>query len=194
MMTAFAGVLERVTTAFRLGGGVPQSAYDDNMWDGLDRFTNGWFENLLIQQWIPAMPDVRAKLEGGAQVADVGCGRGRALVKLAQTFPRARYVGYDIFGPTVERATANAQAAGVADRVRFAQRDGSQGFPEQYDVITTFDVVHDAVDPLGLLRTIRQALRRMACMCVSTSTARTSCRTTRGRSGRCSTGSVSCTV
>jgi len=27
-------------------------------------------------------------------------------------------------------------------------------------VITTFDVIHDAVDPLGLLRTIRRALRR----------------------------------
>ena len=45
MMTAFAGVLEPVTHAFRSGGGVPQSAYDQNMWDGLDRFTNSWFEN-----------------------------------------------------------------------------------------------------------------------------------------------------
>jgi SAM-dependent methyltransferase len=30
--------------------------------------------------------------------------------------------------------------------------------PEQYDVITTFDVIHDAVDPRALLRSIRQAL------------------------------------
>jgi 2-polyprenyl-3-methyl-5-hydroxy-6-metoxy-1,4-benzoquinol methylase len=78
---------------------------------------------------------------------------------LAQAFPHSRYIGYDLFGPTITRATANAQAAGVADRVRFAQHDGSQGLPEQYDVITTFDVVHDAVDPVGLLRTIRQGLR-----------------------------------
>ncbi|TMD30101.1 MAG: class I SAM-dependent methyltransferase, partial [Chloroflexi bacterium] len=48
---------------------------------------------------------------------------------------------------------------GVADRVRFEQRDVSAGLPEQYDVITTFDVIHDAIDPRGLLRTIRQALR-----------------------------------
>jgi SAM-dependent methyltransferase len=68
-------------------------------------------------------------------------------------------MGYDVFGPTLERATANARAAGVADRVRFAQRDVSQSLPEHYDVITTFDVVHDAVDPLGLLRTIHQGLR-----------------------------------
>ena len=159
MITGMTGVLDRLTAAFRAGGGVPQSAYDDNMWDGLERFTNGWFENLLTQQWIPGMPAVQTKLERGAQVADIGCGRGRAIIKLAQAFPRARYIGYDIFGPTIERATANAKAAGVADRVRFEQCDVARGLPTQYDVITTFDVVHDAVDPVGLLRTIRQGLR-----------------------------------
>jgi SAM-dependent methyltransferase len=153
------GVLDQLTVAFREGGGVPQSAYSDHTWDGMERFTNIWFENLLTQQWLPAMPEVQAKLERGAQVADVGCGRGRGLIKLAQTFPNSRYVGYDVFGPTVERATANAQAARVADRVRFEQHDVSQSLPELYDVITTFDVVHDAADPVGLLRTIRQALR-----------------------------------
>jgi 2-polyprenyl-3-methyl-5-hydroxy-6-metoxy-1,4-benzoquinol methylase len=158
MMTAFGGILDRLTEAFRAGGGVPQSAFNDNMWEGIERFSNGWFANLLTQHWIPAMPAVQAKLERGAQVADVGCGRGRALIKLAQAFPQARYIGYDSFGPTIERATANARAAGVADRVRFEQRDVSQGLPARYDVITTFDVVHDAVDPVGLLRTIRQGL------------------------------------
>jgi SAM-dependent methyltransferase len=157
-LPALTGVLDQLTVAFRAGGGVPQSAYSDHMWDGLERFTNLWFENLLTPQWLPAMPDVQAKLERGVQVADVGCGRGRALIKLAQAFPNSR-MGYDVFGPTIERAMANAQSAGVADRVRFAQRDVSKGLPEQYDVITTFDVVHDAVDPVGLLRTIRQGLR-----------------------------------
>lgn len=162
MMTGMTGMtarLDRLAEAFRKGGGVPQSAYDDNMWDGMERFSSGWFENLLTQQWIPAMPDVQAKLERGARVADVGCGRGRALIKLAQTFPKSRYVGYDVFGPTIERAAAKAHAAGVEDRVSFQQYDASMGLPEQFDVITTFDVVHDSVDPLGLLRAIRQALR-----------------------------------
>jgi SAM-dependent methyltransferase len=159
MMTGMTRVLDQLTQAFRAGGGVPQSAYDDNMWDGLERFTNGWFENLLTQQWIPAMPDVQAKLEHGALVADVGCGRGRALIKLAKAFPNSRYIGYDVFGPTIEKATANARVAGVADRVSFQQLDVSKGLPDQYDVIATFDVIHDAVDPLGLLRAIRQALR-----------------------------------
>ncbi len=159
MLLGMVTPLNLLVRAFRDGGGVPQSAYDDNMWDGMERFTAGWFENLLVQQWIPAMPDLEAKLANGALVADVGCGRGRASIKLAQTYPASRFVGYDAFGPTIARATANAEHAGVADRVRFQELDASKGIPDRYDVITTFDVVHDAVDPRGLLRAIREALR-----------------------------------
>jgi SAM-dependent methyltransferase len=172
MLLGMTGPLDQLERAFRQGGGVPQAAYDDNLWDGLERFTAGWFENLLIPVWIPAMPDVQAKLERGAQVADVGCGRGRALIKLAQAFPRSHYVGYDVFAPTIARATENARTAGVADRVRFEHLDASRGLPEPYDVITTFDVVHDAVDPRALLWAIRQALRpdgRYVCLDVNCS-------------------------
>jgi SAM-dependent methyltransferase len=159
MLPAQAVVFDQVVSAFRNGGGVSQSQYNDMMWDGLERFSSTWFENLLLQQWIPAMPDVNAHLKRGCDVADVGCGRGRGLIKLAQAFPRSRYVGYDNFGPTVARATTNAREAGVSDRVRFEERDVSKGLPAQFDVITTFDVVHDAVDPLQLLQSIRRALR-----------------------------------
>jgi len=41
----------------------------------------------------------------------------------------------------------------------FEERDVSKGLPAQFDVITTFDVVHDAVDPLKLLQSVRRALR-----------------------------------
>jgi SAM-dependent methyltransferase len=159
MLLGSFGVLDQLTTAFMEGGGVPQPAYSEDWWAGMERFTAGWFENLLLQQWIPAMPRVREALERGAAVADVGCNRGRALIKLARAFPRSRFVGYDVFQPAILPATERATAAGVGDRVRFEHRDVSKGLPEQFDVITTFDVIHDAVDPLGLLRAIRQALR-----------------------------------
>ncbi len=118
MIPATIGVLGQVTEAFRKGGGVPYEAYNADWWDGMERFSNIWFENLLTQQWIPAMPGVQKKLEDGARVADVGCGRGRALIKLAQAFPNSRYVGYDVFGPSIERASANARQRG--SRVRSA--------------------------------------------------------------------------
>jgi SAM-dependent methyltransferase len=171
-MVGLAGPVNQLMQAFRSGGGVPMEAYDPSTWEGVSRFTSGWFENLLVPVWLAAMPEVQAKLERGALVADVGCGQGKALIKLAQTYPQSRYVGYDNFAPFIQQATANAQAAGVADRVRFEHRDVSEGLPEQYDVITTFDVVHDAVNPRGLLRAIRNALRpdgRYVCLEINSS-------------------------
>ena len=159
MLLSASSVVDRVAEAFRAGGGVPQSAYDDRFWDGMERFSGGWYDNLLVQQWLPAMPDVQRKLRDGADVADVGCGRGRALIRLAQAYPASRYVGYDAFAPSVERATAQAREAGVADRVRYEVRDAASDLPGPVDVITTFDVIHDAVDPVAVLRSIFRALK-----------------------------------
>lgn len=47
--------------------------------------------------------------------------------------------------------------AGVQDLVTFQQVDVSK-LPGEYEVITAFDVIHDAVDPLGVLRALRRAL------------------------------------
>ncbi len=137
----------------------PSRPTAEDTWGGMERFTASWFDHLLLPVWIPAMPRVEAALTRSAEVADVGCGRGRALVALARAFPRSRFVGFDAFAPSVERARRLAEEAGVADRVRFEVRDGSAGLPGRYDVVTTFDVVHDAVDPRGLLRAIRRAVR-----------------------------------
>ena len=159
MLVSASSVVDRLAEAFRSGGGVPQSAYDVRFWDGMERFSGAWYDNLLVQQWLPAMPDVERKLRQGADVADVGCGRGRALVRLAQAFPASRYVGYDAFGPSVERATILAREAGVADILRYEVRDAASDLPGPFDVITTFDVLHDASDPIGMLRSIFRALK-----------------------------------
>ena len=171
-IVGLAGPINQLMQAFRSGGGVPMEVYDPIAWEGLTRFTSSWFENLLVPVWLPLMPEVQAKLERGALVADVGCGHGKALIKLAQTYPQSRYVGYDNFALFIQQAMANAQAAGVADRVRFEHLEVSEGLAEQYDVFTTFDVVHVAVNPRGLLRAIRNALRpdgRYVCLEINSS-------------------------
>lgn len=150
--------LPEVIDAFRHGGGVPHESFPDDLHIGVDRFTAMWHQNLLTQVWIPAVPDVLAKLRAGCRVADVGCGSGRALIRLAQEYPGVTTVGYDVHSPSIDRARALAAEAGVTDRVRFEVRDASLGLPEEYDVVTTFDVVHDAVDPQNLLRAIHDAL------------------------------------
>ncbi len=152
--------LERLLGAFRDGGGVPQEAYGDDLWLGMERMSATWFDNLLVPQWLPLVPEVLGKLQVGARVADVGCGRGRALIRLANAFPNSRFDGFDAFGPVIAQATQQAETAGVAHRVRFERRDvGGGGLPDRYDLVTLFDSLHDVADPVATLREVRKALK-----------------------------------
>jgi SAM-dependent methyltransferase len=151
-------VLDRLTEAFRTGGGVPQAAYPDDMTEGIRRNSAPWFEHQLLQQWIPALDGLRAKLEAGVRYADVGCGAGHAVIKLARQFPRSTFVGYDAFEGAIDQARRAAEQAELPDRVRFELLDATDGLPERYDLISTFDVIHDAIDPPDLLRAIKRGL------------------------------------
>lgn len=172
-MVGFTGPIKQLMEAFRKGGGLSMDSYDPSTWEGQARYAVTWYEHLLVPVWLPLMPAVVSKLESGALVADVGCGEGGVLIKLAQTYPLSRFLGYDNFAPALERATANARKAGVADRVSFELKDiAAEGMTEKYDVITTFDVVHDTVSPRRLLRSIHDGLRpdgRYVCVEVNSS-------------------------
>src|SRR5258708_17752812 len=141
------GVLDLVAQAFQAGGGVPQSAYDPALWEGMMRSHAPWFAHSLVQRALPELPEVRAQLERGAEVADVGCGSGGALIRLAQEFPSARYTGYDAFAPTIARATANAEAAPVAPPLPLPPRDAAPGPPGRLPIITSLSFVHDPAHP-----------------------------------------------
>jgi len=151
-------VLDRLSEAFRSGGGVPQAAYPGDTFEGMRRFSLPWYEHQLVQEWIPAVDGAHEKLEAGMRYADIGCGAGHALIKLAQTYPRSSFVGYDSFQGAIEQAQRAAEHAKLSDRVHFELLDAADGLPEQYDLISAFDVLHDATDPAGLLRAIRRAL------------------------------------
>lgn len=151
---------DALLAAFRRGGGIPMAAFSDQNRETLARFTAPWFEHALADDWIPRLPEVAAALEAGASVADVGCGRGAAVIRLATMYPRSRFVGYDLHAGDIAFATAVAQQAGVADRVRFETLDATARLPGTFDLITTFDVIHDAVDPAGILSAIHAALAR----------------------------------
>ena len=156
------GAIQRyhqVAEAFRTGGGVRPADLHPDVWAGTSRFTAQWHQNTLVQQWLPLVPDTTARLRAGARVADVGCGTGQALIALARAFPAITGTGYDTHPPVIEQARQAAAHAGVADRISYQVLDAAAGLPESFDVITTFDMVHDAIDPLGLLRSIHDALR-----------------------------------
>jgi SAM-dependent methyltransferase len=154
-----APALDRIAAAFRTGHGVAPQEYGPDLWPAIERLSAPMYVNSLVPEWLPHLPAIDAALVAGADVADVGCGAGRALIALAQAYPRSRFTGFDTVAAQVERARANARAAGVEDRVRFEVRDATAGLPDRYDLICTFDVVHDCPDPVGLLRAVRAALR-----------------------------------
>jgi 2-polyprenyl-3-methyl-5-hydroxy-6-metoxy-1,4-benzoquinol methylase len=158
MIREILGTVDIIERSFREGGGVRLDEYRDEFWTGMERLTGPTFEHQLVQEWIPAVSGLETRLCAGARVADVGTGSGVAPITLAGAFPAANVRGFDIHPPNIARATKIAREAGVADRVRFEQADGVKDIPGRYDVITMFAVVHDASDPLALLRNTRGAL------------------------------------
>lgn len=152
-------VAPRVADAFAKGGGVPFSDYGGDLVAGIDRSNRAQFQYHLVKRWLPTIPEVSARLETGARVADVGCGSGYPSILMAQAFPRSRFYGFDVSEESLERARADARNKGVAERVEF-QRVSATALPEtpKFDFITSFDAIHDMVDPRGAVRAIRRAL------------------------------------
>ena len=103
---------------------------------------------------------MKAKLEKGAHVADVGCGHGSSTLILAKAFPRSRFVGFDYHGPSIERARELAKAEGLAGRVTF-ETAAAKTYPGQdYDLVAFFDCLHDMGDPTGAAAHVRQSLKK----------------------------------
>lgn len=150
--------VDEVLKAFEDGEGVNLEAYGGDVWEGMERSTNAMFDNFLVQEWIPAMSAVEDQLASGCTFADIGCGAGRALIKLAEAYPDSRFVGYDLSPTQVRRARANIEATGLTDRIDVEVAEVEEGLPGEFDVISAFDVVHDALDPRRFLDQVRDAL------------------------------------
>lgn len=155
-----ASVAPKILECFREGGGVAFSHHHPDMPRVIERFTAPMFKNFLTQVWITdLLPDVHRKLTQGANVADVGCGSGRALMHMAKVYPNSNFTGYEPNSPSAFRALSLAKEEGVIDRVHIHNARSDLMIDESYDFILTLDVVHDSVDPQGLIRDIRRALR-----------------------------------
>jgi ubiquinone/menaquinone biosynthesis C-methylase UbiE len=77
---------------------------------------------------------------------------------MAAAYPASRIAGSDYHDGSIEQARKRASDAGVAERVTFSVA-GAQEFPGAgYDLVTTFDCLHDMGDPIGAARHIRDAL------------------------------------
>lgn len=156
-----AGVEEEIVECFRSGGGVPYDRYP--------RFHQVMAEDsgmtvlsALEDTILPLVPGLVERLEGGIQVLDVGCGRGRALLQMAARFPASAFQGVDLSVEAIQWAREEAERRGLRN-VRFEQRDASDfdqtADPETYDLVTTFDAVHDQAQPRAVLKGIARTLK-----------------------------------
>jgi SAM-dependent methyltransferase len=151
-------MVPRVLSAFRSGKGIPYGDYPPEVFDAIERISKPDYRHLLTQKWLPAVPGAVERLLAGGSAADLGSGGGLASIAIARAFPQARAFGYEPYAPSVARARDNAQAAGVADRVKFDTFDGVHVPGGPYDLVTINYSLHHAGNPLDLLRTTRQAL------------------------------------
>ncbi|MEQ9544999.1 MAG: class I SAM-dependent methyltransferase [Marinobacter sp.] len=149
-----------IVHCFRRGGGVPYERFE-RFHDVMAEDSGQSVVPALETDILPLVPGLIERLEKGIQVLDIGCGRGRALNKLARLFPNSRFTGYDISEDAIRYAGQEARALGN-ENVTFEIFDVSDlehsERPGPYDLISTFDAVHDQRDPLTVLRGIRKAL------------------------------------
>ena len=104
--------------AFRTGKGVGWHEHSKCLFSGNERFSRPRYNANLVQNWIPALDGVEAKLKSGAKVADVGCGNGTSTVVMAQAYPKSRFFGFDYYQPSLDRAANLAKEAGVPIALR----------------------------------------------------------------------------
>ncbi len=150
---------KRITEAFRTGAGVGWHEHDPDVFVGCEAFFRPGYEANLVSSWIPALDGVRDKLAAGGRVADLGCGLGASSVILAQAFPQATIVGSDYHAESIELARKRAAQAGVTERVTFEVASAQTFSGSGFDLVATFDCLHDMGDPLGAARHVREALR-----------------------------------
>jgi SAM-dependent methyltransferase len=148
----------RITEAARSGAGVGWHDHVHDVHEGCERFFRPGYNANLVSAWLPALDGVVDKLERGGSVADVGCGHGASTIVMAQAFPNSRFHGSDYHDGSIATARERAQAAGVADRVRFDTAPAAAYAGDGYDLVTMFDCLHDMGDPVGAARHVRSTL------------------------------------
>lgn len=161
-MFQFLGVLgdveSQVVDCFRNGGGVPYSAYE-RFHETMAEESNQTVVAALEDHILPLVPGLTAKLEAGIDVADIGCGIGRAMNRLAKLYPKSRFTGFDLCADAILIAELEAAKLGL-DNVHFHAVDATELDSDTgFDLIFTFDAVHDQAHPAAVLSHIRRLMK-----------------------------------
>jgi 2-polyprenyl-3-methyl-5-hydroxy-6-metoxy-1,4-benzoquinol methylase len=156
-VSLFGEIEPQVVRAFHDGAGVPYAA--------MPRFqalqaeeSHQMHDGGLIDVTLPLVDDLVTRLRDGIDVLDIGCGHGHAANLIADAFPASRVTGIDIAEDAISAGRAEASALRLGN-VQFDVRDATDLPVTSYDLITTFDVVHDLPRPEATVRAIFEALK-----------------------------------
>jgi SAM-dependent methyltransferase len=146
-----------ITEAFRTGEGVGWHEHDQEVFTGCERFFRPGYTASLRTAWLPALDGVEDRLRAGARVADIGCGLGASTILMAGAFPHSVFTGFDYHEASVTQA--RSRAADADGQVTFETASAQTFTGGPYDLITSFDCLHDMGDPLGAARHVRRSLK-----------------------------------
>ena len=146
----------KVTEAFRTGAGVGWHEHDDEVFSGCERFFRPGYAANLVTSWLPALDGVEDKLRAGARVADIGCGLGASTTLMARAYPEASFTGSDYHEESIIQA--RKRASGLNGQVTFEVASAQTFNGGPYDLVTSFDCLHDMGDPIGAARHVREML------------------------------------
>jgi 2-polyprenyl-3-methyl-5-hydroxy-6-metoxy-1,4-benzoquinol methylase len=154
-------VEDDIVGCFKNGGGVPYEKFP-RFHEVMAEDSGQSVLSSLESHILPLAPGLTERLTQGIRVLDAGCGRGRILTRLAELYPRSRFVGMDLSREATEYARDQAAKAGLKN-VEFIAIDLSAfdttAEPEAFDFVTTFDAIHDQAKPLNVLKGIHRTLR-----------------------------------
>jgi 2-polyprenyl-3-methyl-5-hydroxy-6-metoxy-1,4-benzoquinol methylase len=149
---------EHIAAAFADGAGFGWHEHMHDVFEGCQRFFEPGYRANIVQSWIPALDGVHERLTAGGRVADIGCGHGVSSIVIAQGYPNATVEGSDAHAGSIEEAKRLAAEAGVSDRVSFSVTAADALGVTDYDLVTSFDCLHDMGDPVGVARRVRSSL------------------------------------
>ena len=158
---AFAGgypsdYVDRLAEAFRTGIGPDYDARGAAGAHSTERMLGPWARTALVPVILPKLEGVVDKLQAGGRVLDLGCGAGVAVEAIAEAFPASQVDGVDPSRHAVERA--EARLAGVPNasvRLGRAEEVTEAG---AYDLVLTFDCLHDMTRPADAIAAVRRAI------------------------------------
>jgi 2-polyprenyl-3-methyl-5-hydroxy-6-metoxy-1,4-benzoquinol methylase len=149
---------EHIAEAFKSGAGFGWGEHNHDVFEGCQRFFEPGYRANIVSSWIPALEGVHERLSEGGRVADVGCGHGASSIVIAKAYPRSQVDGSDAHDGSIAEARRLAEEAAVADRVTFTTAAADAVPGSGYDLVTTFDCLHDMGDPVGAARHVRGLL------------------------------------